>query len=184
MSLETLCERLPEYAKDLRLNLSALPRTPGLTPEQLWGSALAAALASREGQVIRVIDGEAAIHLDEATLRAARAAAAVMAMNNVYYRSVHLLSDATYAQMPARLRMQVIANPGIEKRDFELFCLAASAVNGCGACLDAHEKELRGAGVSAETLQSALRIAAIVHGVAATLDAEALRDGQGSAAAA
>ncbi|WP_230421498.1 carboxymuconolactone decarboxylase family protein [Actinomadura soli] len=96
-----------------------------------------------------------------------------MAMNNVYYRATHLIGDGTYATLPARLRMSIIGRPGVEKVDFELWCLAVSAVNGCGRCLESHERVVREAGLSRELVQEALRIAAVVNAVAATLDAEA-----------
>ena len=69
-------------------------------------------------------------------MTAAKAAAAIMGMNNVYYRSLHLLKNPEYRTLPARLRMNIIANPGVDKVDFELWCTAVSAVNGCGMCLD------------------------------------------------
>jgi alkyl hydroperoxide reductase subunit D len=72
--------------------------------------------------------------------------------------------------MPAKLRMNVIGKPGVEKVDFELWSLAVSAINGCGMCIDAHDKILREAGVTAEQIQAAVRIAALVHAVAATMD--------------
>ena len=105
-------------------------------------------------------------------LTAARAAAAIMGMNNVYYRSLHLLSNPEYRTLPARLRMNVIANPGAEKVDFELWCTAVSAVNGCGACLDSHEAELRKHGVAAARIQTALRIASVVNAVSRVIAAE------------
>jgi alkyl hydroperoxide reductase subunit D len=91
-------------------------------------------------------------------------------MNNIYYRSLHLMSNTDYAKMPARLRMNVIANPGIDTADFELYSLAASAVNGCGACLDAHERQLTQHGFSAQGVHSAVRIAAVIHAAAVTLE--------------
>jgi alkyl hydroperoxide reductase subunit D len=106
-------------------------------------------------------------------MTAAKAAAAVMAMNNIYYRFTHLASATDYRTMPARLRMNVIGKPGVEKADFELWSLAVSAINGCGTCIDAHERELRAAGLSAEMIQAAVRIAAVVHAVAVTLESEA-----------
>jgi alkyl hydroperoxide reductase subunit D len=69
--------------------------------------------------------------------------------------------------------MQVIGAPGIDKADFELFCMAVSAVNGCGKCMDAHEEELRKAGFTTEQIQASVRIGAVVNGVARTLAAEA-----------
>jgi alkyl hydroperoxide reductase subunit D len=94
-------------------------------------------------------------------------------MNNIYYRFVHLVGG-DYKTLPAKLRMNAMAKPGVEKADFELWSLAVSAVNGCGMCLEAHEHELRKVGMTAEQIQAAVRIAATVHAVAATLDGEAV----------
>lgn len=94
-----------------------------------------------------------------------------MAMNNVYDRFVHLASNKAYATMPARLRMNVVANPSVDKVDFELWSLAVSAINGCGTCIDAHEKVLEDTGVSAATIQTAVRFAAIIQSVAVAIEA-------------
>ena len=74
--------------------------------------------------------------------------------------------------MPARLRMTVIADPGVDKTDFELWCMAVSAVNGCGMCLDAHEEELRKRSVPSAAIQTVLRIAAVVNAVSRVMAAE------------
>jgi alkyl hydroperoxide reductase subunit D len=92
------------------------------------------------------------------------------------YRFTHLVENDEYRKLPARLRMNVIGNPGVPKVDFELYSLAVSAINGCGACVVAHEKVVRGAGISAEGVQSAVRIAAVIHGIAAALDSRAAVD--------
>jgi len=105
-------------------------------------------------------------------VKAARSAAAIMGMNNVYYRFLHLVGDAEYAQLPARLRMNVIGNPGTPKADFELLSLAVSAINGCGMCIESHEKQLRQHGFTREAVQSAVRIAATVHAVARVLESD------------
>jgi lipoyl-dependent peroxiredoxin subunit D len=173
MSLETIRNRLPDYAKDLKLNLSSLLSDGVLTEQQRWGTLLATALAARNQDLIAAVTADAAPHLSPAALSAAKAAASIMAMNNIYYRFTHLASDPDYATMPARLRMNVIANPGVDKADFELWSLAVSAINGCGKCIDAHDQVLRKAGVSREAIQQAVRIASVIHAVAATLDGEA-----------
>lgn len=171
MSLEALRNRLPEYAKDLKLNLGTLATEPALTPQQRAGTFVAAALASRNAEVTRGIVAEFAPHLSPEALTAARAAAAIMGMNNVYYRFVHLVGG-DYANMPAKLRMNIIGRPGVEKVDFELWSLAVSAINGCGMCMESHEKQVRAAGLTQEQVQAAVRIAAVVHAVAAVLDGE------------
>ncbi|GAA5079712.1 alkyl hydroperoxide reductase subunit D [Thermocatellispora tengchongensis] len=173
MSIDALKEALPAYAKDIRLNLGSVVTTSSLTEQQLWGALLACAAATRSPRVIAEISAEAAGRLTAEASQAAKAAAAIMAMNNVYYRSVHLIGDETYATLPAKLRMTVIGNPGVDKVDFELWCLAVSAINGCGRCLESHEKVLRESGMPREQIQEALRIAATVNAVAATLEAEA-----------
>jgi len=172
MSLETLKNRLPEYAKDLKLNLSSLAMEPSLTEQQRAGTFIACALASRNAETTRAIMGEFAPKLSPEALDAARAAASIMAMNNIYYRFTHLASQPDYKTMPAKLRMNVIGKPGVDKADFELWSLAVSAINGCGMCIDAHDKVLRAAGITAEQIQTAVRIASVVHAVAATLDGD------------
>lgn len=173
MSIEILKNALPEYARDLKLNLSSLAGEASLTEQQRWGALLAAAIASRHPVVIAAIETEAAQRLSPEAANAARIAAALMAMNNIYYRFVHLVGDADYAAMPARLRMTAMAKPGVDKADFELWSLAVSAVNGCGMCIASHEAALRQHGVGKEAIQAAARVAAVVHAVAVTLEGEA-----------
>jgi lipoyl-dependent peroxiredoxin subunit D len=170
--MESLRNALPEYAKDLRLNLSSLAAETVLDDTKKAGTFVAAALASRHPDVARAVVAEFGGRMPAADLQAAKAAAAIMAMNNVYYRFTHLVEAEDYGKLPARLRMNALANPGTAKENFELWSLAVSAVNGCGMCMDAHERVLRKAGVTAEQVQAAVRIAAVVHAVAVTLEAE------------
>ncbi|GAB4522425.1 MAG: alkyl hydroperoxide reductase [Amphiplicatus sp.] len=172
MSLDELRDRLPDYAKDIRLNLGTLASETTLTDQQKYGAFLASALASRNATVIRSIAGWTEDKLSPEAVTAAKAAAAIMGMNNVYYRATHLMTAKDYAKMPAKLRMNVIGSPGVEKVDFELWSLAVSAINGCGMCLDAHEQVVRKAGLTSEQVQAAIRIAAAVHAAAAVLDGE------------
>lgn len=172
MGLETLKELMPGYARDTKLNLGSVLGNSTLTPQQLWGTALACAIAARNATVLRELAEEAQRALTPEAIEAAKAAASIMAMNNIYYRAKHLIGDSAYQSLPARLRMQIIARPGVEKADFELWCLAVSAVTGCGACLESHEKTLMGTGIGREAVHEALRVAAVVHATAVTLDAE------------
>jgi lipoyl-dependent peroxiredoxin subunit D len=172
-TLDMLRDALPDYARDLKLNLGSVlspAGAPGLTERQIWAVALGAAEASRNPAFGAAIGELAAAHLDAAYQTGARAAAAIMGMNNVYYRFLHLVEDPEYGQMPARLRMNVIGNPGIDKVEFELVSLAVSAINGCGTCVASHERQVRQHGLSREAVQSAVRIAATVHAVARVLE--------------
>ena len=174
MSLDSLRESLPAYAKDLSLNLSSLAGETLLTDQQKWGCFLASAYAIGAPTVIRAIEAAAAeAGLSPEAATAAKAAAAIMGMNNVYYRALHLMENPEYRTLPARLRMNILGNPGAPKADFELWSLAVSAVNGCGMCLDAHEAELKKHGVTNVQIQAGLRIAAVVNAVSRVLVAEA-----------
>ncbi len=173
MSIDALRDQIPDYAKDIRLNLGTLSSESSLSDQQKWGVFLASALAAGNATVIKAILAEVEDKLSPEALTAAKAAAAIMGMNNIYYRATHLMSAKDYASMPAKLRMNVIGNPGVDKIDFELWSLAVSAINGCGMCLDAHEKVVRKGGLSTDQVQAALRIAASVNAAAAVLTAEA-----------
>jgi alkyl hydroperoxide reductase subunit D len=145
-----------------------------LTDQQKWGCFVASAHAVGVPAVVKAVEAAAAeAGLSEAARDAARAAAAIMGMNNVYYRAIHLIHNPEYRTLPARLRMNVIANPGVEKTDFELWSMAVSAINGCGACLDAHETELKKRGAANTAIQAALRIAAVVNAVSRVVAGEA-----------
>jgi alkyl hydroperoxide reductase subunit D len=169
MELEQLLDTLPEYAKDLKLNMGSVLRQTELTEQQAWGTAVSCAMASRNAALRESVLAEAAKHLTEQTLFAAQGAAAIMGMNNIFYRFRHLSSNEKYGSMPARLRMQIIARHGGDPVDYELWSLAVSAINGCGACVDSHERVLQEKGVGEETILAAVRIASVVHAVAAVL---------------
>ena len=173
MSLEALRNALPEYARDIRLNLGSLATEPVLTEQQRAGAFVAAALASRNALVIEALVGEFGPRLSPEALEAAKTSAAIMAMTNVYYRFTHLVANDEYSKLPAKLRMNALAKPGVDRVDFELWSIAVSAVNGCGMCLDSHEKIVRQHGATAETVQAVVRIASTVHAAAAILDGEA-----------
>lgn len=168
--IDQLKEQLPDFARDQRINLAVLTSSTALSPAQAWTIALACAVTTRHPRLVAAIEADAAGALDPAATAAARGAATVMGMNNVYYRFTHVMGDASeYGQMPARLRMQIIGNPGIDKLDFELACLAASAITGCEACVRSHERAVRERGGTREMVQDAVRIAAVLHAVAIAL---------------
>jgi alkyl hydroperoxide reductase subunit D len=173
MNIDTLRETLPAYARDISLNLSSLASETLLTEQQKWGAFVAAAHAVGVPAVVKAMEASAqAAGLTEEAKTAAKTAAAIMGMNNVYYRALHIMQNAEYRTLPARLRMNVLANSGVDKADFELWELVVSAINGCGACLDAHEAELKKRGVSAQAIQAGLRIGAVVNAVSRVVAAE------------
>lgn len=170
MTIATLQAQLPAFAKDVRLNLSAMAEDESLTEQQKYGLMVACGHATRNLTVAQALEAEAAAKLGAEALDAARGAATMMAMNNVYYRFLHLASNPEYKTMPARLRMTLIGKPGVDKVDFELWCLAVSAINGCGMCIDAHEKVVRDGGLPSSAIQTAVRFAAIIQSAAIALE--------------
>jgi alkyl hydroperoxide reductase subunit D len=116
--------------------------------------------------LVEAAEAEVSGKLSDQVANAARGAAALMAMNNVYYRFVHLTSNPEYGKLPARLRMNFIGSHGIAKEEFELMSLAVSAMNGCGMCIDSHERVLLEHGVKPDVIQSAVRIAAVMKAIA------------------
>jgi alkyl hydroperoxide reductase subunit D len=169
-ALETLRSAIPEVAKDLKLNLGSVLQPGNLTQDQVWGVAVATAIASRNPQLRQAVLEDALVTVAVGVVEDAKAAASLMAMNNVYYRFRHMIGNPEYAEKPARLRMQRLAQVATNKADFELFCLAVSTVNGCEMCVRAHEAVVREAGLSTEQVHDAVRIAATMHGVAVALE--------------
>ena len=172
--MEHINTLFPDYARDIKVNLQNVLKQAELTPQQTWGTAIASAFSARNAQLLGAVVTEAAKHVSPEAIHAAKAAGAVMGMNNIYYRFQHLSGNEKYAQIPTRLRMQVIRTHGTDPVDFELWCTASSAVNGCGMCIVAHEKVLREKGVTEETIAAAVRIASVIQAAATVLDAESL----------
>lgn len=180
MILDDLRRKIPDFARDVKLNMSLFDRDELLSAARKAGLALACAISIRNREVLEACETYASSLLDEAGMAAARAAASIMAMNNVYYRFTHQASDAVYARLPAGLRMNVIANPGVAAADFEIWCLGVSAINGCGRCVDAHEKALRKAGIGPEAIQTAVRLAAVLQSAAIAIEAAQSLDAVGT----
>ena len=173
MSIDALRDLIPAYGKDISLNLSSLANETVLNDQQKWGCFLASAHAIGVAPMVKLIEAQAATVLTPEAMNAAKAAAAIMGMNNIYYRSLHLMKNHEYTTLPAKLRMNILANPGVEKVDFEMWSTAVSAINGCGMCLDAHESELKKHGMPNTSIQAALRIGAVVHAASRIVASEA-----------
>ena len=172
MSIEAIKNRIPDYATDIKLNISGLANEETLSAQQFWGCMMACALAGRNATVIREVAAEAGTHLSAEAMNAAKAAASIMAMNNVYSKFVGMSANPEYKTMPAKLRMNVIGNPGVDKGDFELWSLAVSAMNGCKFCVDAHENQLKAHSIDAGMIQTAVRIASVMAAASAVLYGE------------
>jgi alkyl hydroperoxide reductase subunit D len=173
VNVEQLKNALPNYAKDIKLNLGIVLNengAPGLTEKQILAIALASAYTTRNAEIISAIEQHASQVLLAEEMEAARAAATIMAMNNIYYRFTHSMTDPAYQTMPANLRMNIMMNPGNDKVSFELSCLAVSAMNGCSKCMNAHAEQLEKAGATKQAIQSAVRIASVMNAASMGLE--------------
>ena len=170
--VEAIRERFPEAAKDIKLNLQTVLQPGSLSAAQRWGVAIASAIATRNAELRDAIIADAMTEIESPVIEDAAAAAALMAMNNVYYRFRHFMAEASYNQKPARLRMNRIARPATNRLDFELFCLAVSAINGCETCVRSHEKNVIEAGLSDDHVHDAVRIAATINAAAVSIEME------------
>ena len=162
---------VPDYARDIRLNLDATIARSALPPREAIGAALAAAFAARSQPLVSAIRESGA--LSEADVQGALTAASLMGMNNAWYPYVEMAQDPDLATARAELRMNAYANHGgVDKRAFELWSLAASIVGKCGFCVASHYKLLKGAGVTVQELRDTGRIAAVINAAAQVLAVE------------
>lgn len=167
MTIQNLKSDLKDYAKDIKVNLGNIiskeVENSPLSQKRLAGVALSSAFAIKNNKIIDAIIAEFSEHLDETYINACKTAATTMAMNNIYYRFVHLVGDKDYSTMPAGLRMQSISNHGIDKIDFEFFSIAVSVINGCGMCIESHANQLLKHGISKQEIQQCAKIAAVIN---------------------
>jgi alkyl hydroperoxide reductase subunit D len=162
-----LAEAFPDVAKDIRVNLQNVLQPGTLNADQVWGTAIACAHASRNDALKQAIEADAkAAGIGDGVVADARAAAVLMAMNNVFYRFKHVIGKEDYEKRPARLRMQRLAQITSNKADFELFCLAVSAINNCQSCMAAHEAGVLKHGLTEDHVLDSIRIAATIHAAA------------------
>lgn len=172
-SLEIVRGELADAHKDTRLNLQAVLEGGSLTPEQRWGVAVACAFAARNERLKEAVLNEAkkALENSEPVIEDARAAASLMAMNNVYYRFRHFMGpESPYNSKRPGLRMNRLQQVLTNKADFELVCLAVSAINGCEMCVQSHERVVLQGGLSDEQVHDAVRIASVIHAAAVGLE--------------
>ncbi|MDF3071523.1 MAG: alkyl hydroperoxide reductase [Polyangiaceae bacterium] len=166
-----LAEGFPDVAKDIRINLQNVLQPGTLTADQVWGTAIACAHAARNDALKQAIEADArAAGIGDGVVADAKAAAVLMGMNNVIYRFKHVVGKEDYEKKPIRLRMQRLAQVTSNKTDFELFCLAVSAINNCQNCMAAHEAAVIKQGLTEDHVWDSVRIAAIIHAAAFALE--------------
>jgi lipoyl-dependent peroxiredoxin subunit D len=163
--LNELKSRIPDYAKDIRLNLDSTIARSSLSQREALGAALAAAFAARSPAIVAAIRDSGA--LEPADVQGALSAAALMGMNNVWYPYVEMADDPDLKTQRAELRMNAYAtHGGVDKLAFELWSLAASIIGKCNFCIDSHYKLLKDSGLTVQQLRDVGRIAAVINAAA------------------
>ncbi|MBE7425410.1 MAG: carboxymuconolactone decarboxylase family protein [Ideonella sp.] len=167
--LTPILQRLPDSAKDIRLNLDSVIARSSLTPEDALGVAIAAAFAARSPELVRALQSTA----PAAEAHAALTAAALMGMNNVWYPFVEMAADDDLKTMRPELRMNAYAtHGGVARVKFEAYALAASIVGKCHFCIRSHYGLLKKEGWTTQQLRDIGRIAAVVNATAQVLAAQ------------
>jgi alkyl hydroperoxide reductase subunit D len=167
--INTLKERIPDYARDVRLNLDSVLLRSSLDAPDALGAALAAGYAAGSKVIVDAI--RASGQLSDVDVNAALSAAALMGMNNVWYPYVEMADDPDLRTQRAELRMNAYAtHGGVEKKRFELFALAASIVGKCHFCVQSHYKLLKENGLSSQQLRDIGRIAAVIAAAALAIE--------------
>lgn len=171
-NLKSLTSHIPDFAKDVKINFENLVNENNtvLTYKQVLGTALVCSYITDERTTSTALANETRLQFGRAFVDVIKSAAAIMTMNNTYYRFTHISSDEEYSKMPAGLRMKIIKEHGIEEIDFEIYCLAASIMNGCGLCIDAHANQLLKHGLTKTQIQMVAKIAAVVNAVARSIE--------------
>jgi len=169
-TLQSIRDRIPAYAKDLKLNLDTVISRSSLLPGDAAGAALAAAVAAESPDLVAALRGHEA--LDPVHAEAALTAAALMGMNNAWYPYVEMAGDEDLKTQRAELRMNAYATSGgVEKKKFEAYALAASIVGKCHYCVGSHYALLKKEGLTTQQLRDIGRIAAVVNAAAQAIAA-------------
>jgi alkyl hydroperoxide reductase subunit D len=170
--LTSIKNSIPDYAKDIRLNVDSTIARSSLEGNDAVGVALAAAFAAKSKFIIDLIKNSGNISPEE--IQAAMTAASLMGMNNVWYPFVEMADDEDLKTQGAQLRMNAYANNGgVDKRRFEMYALAASIVGKCHFCVKSHFDLLRKEGMSTTQLRDVGRIAAVINAASQVIAAEA-----------
>ncbi|MDR6423002.1 alkyl hydroperoxide reductase subunit D [Paraburkholderia phenoliruptrix] len=169
--LSSIKALVPDYAKDIRLNLDGTIARSSLEGNDAVGVALAAAFAAKSTAIVHAIRNAGVLSPEETT--GALTAAALMGMNNVWYPYVEMAGNADLKSQPAQLRMNAYASHGgVDKRRFEMYALAASIIGKCHFCVKSHFDTLIAEGMSATQLRDVGRIAAVINAAAQCIAAE------------
>lgn len=164
--IEQVKESIPDHSKDIKLNLDNVINRSPLDTVDTHAIAYVAALAAGNGGLAFEIEHNSPLFQDEKIREAAKTAASLMGMNNVYYPFVEMCNDPDLKGLPAGLRMNAYAtHGGTSKKQFEMYALAASIIGKCHFCVKNHYDTLKKEGMTAQELQHVAKIAAVINAI-------------------
>ncbi len=168
-NINALRSQMTDPVKDIKLNLSSvLTQSQVLDAEQTWAVALCSAYFIEDSTLASAIESDAGDALSPEAREDAKAAAAIMAMNTVFYRFRHMVGKESYSQMRAGLRMNRMTSPATSTALFELCSMACAVLEGCELCVQSHEAKLAEE-LSENHVHEAVRIAAVIKGASVAL---------------
>lgn len=164
--VEQVKNSIPDHSKDIRLNLDAVINRSLLSEVDTHACAVAAAIAAGNGELAHAIITSGKLDEFPKELEAAKTAASLMGMNNVWYPYVEMTGDPDLKGLPAGLRMNAYANhAGVTKKQFELYALVASIIGKCHFCVKNHYDTLKKEGMTVQELHHAGKIAAVINAI-------------------
>lgn len=164
--VEIIKDSIPDHSKDIRLNLDAVINRSLLSVEDTHACALVAALAAENGELAYAIMTSGELDNFTAETEAAKTAASLMGMNNVWYPFVEMCNDIELKGLPAGLRMNAyMTHGGVSKKKFELYALVASIIGKCHFCVKNHYDVLRKEGMTVQELHHAGKIASVINAI-------------------
>ena len=159
-------DSIPDHSKDVKLTFDTVFKSTLLDAVDLQACALAAAITAGNGELANVIESGSILVDNPAELAAAKTAASLMGMNNIYYPFVEMTGDSDLKGLPPGIRMQAYLNhAGVSKKKFEMYALCASIVGKCHHCVKNHYDVLKKEGMTVQELQHVGKVAAVINAI-------------------
>jgi lipoyl-dependent peroxiredoxin subunit D len=167
LGINTLANAEHKYMKDLKINVSNALMYENLLPNEANLIALAVAINEKNQALIKSFTELSSKNgASESIIAEIYACVSLMNVNNVFYRFRHFTKKEYYENTPAGIKMSIMMQPVVGKEFFELLSLAISSLNGCELCVTSHEQSLIHLGTSLARIYDAVRLAAMIKGLA------------------
>ena len=164
---DQLRDAIPDYAKDIKLNLSSLISNSEYEDELVYGCAYASSLSLGNESLITVFENECKERFDSYFVDSIKSTVVIMTLNNVWYKYRDAMPSNEMKMAPQKMRVNVMAkHAGLDKILFESISLCVSAINGCTFCVKAHSEILLKNDNTKECIFNIGRIASVISAAA------------------